>query len=115
MPEAHRLCRAPVQLELGQIVQQLAVVELFEPLDAAGQGDGAVPAEGPADEQDRRRHEEEQRRTFELVVVGNGSHKKLVEAIDGVSCTLCHQIEDVGHGLRAMMSFLEKKDGQLPA
>jgi ABC-2 type transport system ATP-binding protein len=30
-------------------------------------------------------HEEEQRRTFELITVGNGSHKELVEAIDGVS------------------------------
>ena len=36
-------------------------------------------------ETDAMHHEEKERRTFELVVVGNGSHKALVEAIDGVS------------------------------
>jgi len=30
-------------------------------------------------------HDEDQRRTFELVIVGNGSYRELIEAIDGVS------------------------------
>ena len=36
-------------------------------------------------ETDAMHHDEDQRRTFELVIVGNGSYRELIEAIDGVS------------------------------